>query len=152
MTDDLTVGGLMESLTVDAATRILQENFAPWVLDLGLVVEHVDDTSARLRLPFSARLTRVGGTMCGQALMSFADTAMVIAISAASGGFRPMTTVGQTISFLRPVAGHEVVADARVLRLGKTLAFGEVSLRPAGHDGLAAHVTTTYAILPPPPA
>jgi uncharacterized protein (TIGR00369 family) len=83
--------------------------------------------------------------------MSVADTAMVIAISAAAGGFRPMTTVGQTISFMRPIANADVVAEARVLRLGKTLAFGEIDLRAADRDDLAAHVTTTYAILGPAP-
>lgn len=139
-------------LTVEQANRILDQNFAAWVLELRLAVESVDTMSARLRLPFSERLVRVGGTICGQALMSFADTAMVIAISAASGGFRPMTTVGQTISFMRPVANADVVAEAKVLRLGKTLAFGEIDLRAGDRDDLAAHVTTTYAILGPVPA
>jgi uncharacterized protein (TIGR00369 family) len=122
------------------------------VLDLRLAVESVDRMSARLRVPFSERLVRVGGTICGQALMSFADTAMVIAVSAASGGFRPMTTVGQTISFMRPIANADVIAEAKVLRLGKTLAFGEIDLRAGDRDDLAAHVTTTYAILGPVPA
>ena len=136
-------------LTVEQANRILAENFAAWVLDLRPTVEAVEKNSARLRVPYSDRLVRVGGTICGQALMSFADTAMVIAISAASGGFRPMTTVGQTISFMRPIANADVVAESRVLRLGKTLAFGEIELRAADRDDLAAHVTTTYAILGP---
>ena len=136
-------------LTVEQANQILEQNFAAWVLDLKPKVEAVEKVSARLRVPCSERLVRVGGTICGQALMSFADTAMVIAVSAASGGFRPMTTVGQTISFMRPIANADVVAEARVLRLGKTLAFGEVDLRAADRDDLAAHVTTTYAILGP---
>lgn len=139
-------------LTVEQANEILDQNFAAWVLELHLTVESVDKMSARLRLPFSERLVRVGGTVCGQALMSFADTAMVIAVSAASGGFRPMTTVGQTISFMRPVANADVIAEAKVLRLGKTLAFGEIDLRAGDRDDLAAHVTTTYAILGPVPA
>ena len=139
-------------LTVEQANRILDENFAAWVLELHLAVESVDKASARLRLPFDDRLVRVGGTICGQALMSFADTAMVIAVAAASGGFRPMTTVGQTISFMRPVANADVIAEAKVLRLGKTLAFGEIDLRAGDRDDLAAHVTTTYAILGPVPA
>jgi acyl-coenzyme A thioesterase PaaI-like protein len=71
---------------------------------------------------------------------------MVIAVSAALGGFRPMATVGQTISFLRPVANDDVLVEARVLRLGRTLAFGEISLRAAGSGTLAAHATTTYAL------
>ncbi|HEX6978200.1 MAG TPA: PaaI family thioesterase [Alphaproteobacteria bacterium] len=133
------------------AQAVLRENFAPWVLDLGLTVESVDGPLVRLRLAFSERLTRIGGTICGQALMSLADTAMVLAISSASGGFRPMTTVGQTTSFLRAVSNSDVLADARVLKLGKTLAFGEVTMRAASSADLVAHVTTTYAILGPVP-
>jgi uncharacterized protein (TIGR00369 family) len=138
-------------LALDQANRILKENFAAWVLDLQPAVQKVDGSAALLRLPFSDRLVRIGGTVCGQALMSFADTAMVIAIASASGGFRPMTTVGQTISFMRPIADSDVEAEARVLRLGRTLAFGEVNIRAVGRDDLAAHITTTYAILGPVP-
>jgi uncharacterized protein (TIGR00369 family) len=138
-------------LTIGEATQILRDNFAPWVLELGLTIERVDEVSACLRLPFSPRLTRVGGTICGQALMSFADTAMVFAIAAASGGFRPMTTVSQTTSFLRPVTASDVIAEARVLRLGRTLAFGEIAMRKPEQSEVVAHVTTTYAILGPVP-
>jgi acyl-coenzyme A thioesterase PaaI-like protein len=97
-------------------------------------------------LPFSPSLCRVGGTICGQALMASADTAMVIAISAALGGFKPMTTVGQTISFMRPIAGADTLVHAHVIKLGRTLAFGEIEMRSAG-DAFAAHGTTTYALL-----
>jgi uncharacterized protein (TIGR00369 family) len=129
-----------------AAQAILAENFAPWVQALGLTVETVADDAATLRLPFDPQLVRVGGTVCGQALMTAADTAMVIALAAALGDFRPMATVGQTISFLRPIADDDVLVEARVLRLGRTLAFGEVSIRAAGSGALAAHATTTYAL------
>lgn len=137
------------ALTIGNAQAILAANFAPWVLDLDLKVEDVSGNAVRVRLPHSERLARVGGTICGQALMAFADTVTVLAISAASGGFRPMTTVGQTISFLKPVSGVDAIAEARVLRLGKTLAFGEVTIRAEGRDEPVAHVTTTYAILGP---
>ncbi len=60
---------------------------------------------AILRLPFSERLCRNGGVVCGQALMAFADTAMVIANVAANRGFRPMTTVDQTTHFMRAATG-----------------------------------------------
>jgi uncharacterized protein (TIGR00369 family) len=128
------------------AQQILAANFAPWVRDLGLRVETVGAEAATLRLPFDRRLVRVGGTVCGQALMTAADTAMVIAVSAALGEFRPMATVGQTISFLRPVTNEDVLAEARVLRLGRMLAFGEVAMRAANSGALAAHATTTYAL------
>jgi len=128
------------------AQQILAANFAAWAQDLGLRVEAVGAEAATLRLPFDRRLVRVGGTVCGQALMTAADTAMVIAVSAALGEFRPMATVGQTISFLRPVTNEDVLAEARVLRLGRTLAFGEVAMRAANSGALAAHATTTYAL------
>lgn len=133
-------------MTAEEAQVILRENFAPWVQALGLVVETCDSNEARLRLPFSQSLVRVGGTICGQALMSAADTAMVIAICGSMGGFRPMATVSQTTSFMRAVAASDVEVVARVLKPGRTLVFGEVSMRAFGEERLAAHVTTTYML------
>jgi uncharacterized protein (TIGR00369 family) len=89
-----------------------------------------------------------GGVLCGQTMMAAADTAMVLAVMTHLGGFRPMTTVQLQTSFLRGVkAGAGTVAVvARVLKMGRNLVFGEVELH--GPDGaLAAHATTTYALL-----
>jgi uncharacterized protein (TIGR00369 family) len=134
-------------LTVPAAQAILADNFAAWVQELGLVVESVASGEAVLRMPYSERLVRVGGTLCGQALMSAADTAMVIALSGSYGEFRPVTTVSQNITFMRPIAQQDVLVEARVMRLGKSLAFGEITLKGANDGKPAAHATTTYAIL-----
>jgi len=133
-------------MTAEEAQGILRDNFAPWVQALGLVVETCDSSQARLRLPFSQSLVRVGGTICGQAMMSAADTAMVIAICASLGGFRPMATVSQNTSFMRAVAGADVEVVARVLKPGRTLVFGEISMRAVGDERLAVHVTTTYML------
>ncbi len=137
----------MAELTVPAAQAILADNFAVWVQDLGLSVESVAVGEAVLRMPYSERLVRVGGTICGQALMSAADTAMVIALSGSYGGFRPVTTVSQNVTFMRPIARQDVLVAARVMRLGKSMAFGEITLRGASDGKPAAHATTTYAIL-----
>lgn len=133
-------------MTAEEAQGVLRDNFAPWVHALGLVVESCDASEARLRLPFSQSLVRVGGTICGQALMSAADTAMVIAICGSLGGFRPMATVSQNTSFMRAVAASDVEVVARVLKPGRMLVFGEVSMRAFGEERLAAHVTTTYML------
>jgi len=80
--------------------------------------------------------------------MAVADTAMLLAMMATLGGFKPMTTVQLQTSFLRPVPKEteSVTVMARVLRLGKTLSYGEVEFRTP--DGkLAAHATTTYALI-----
>ena len=138
-------------MTPAEGDAIIAQNFAPWVQALNLRVAACDAASATLILPFDASLVRVGGILCGQALMSAADTAMVIAISSALGGAKPMATASQNISFMRPVAGaagKDVEIVARVLKLGKSLVFGEVEMRAAGDARLAVHATTTYALMP----
>ena len=80
--------------------------------------------------------------------MAAAETAMLFAMIAQLGEFRPMTTVQLQTSFVRPVPkdGGSVAVVARVLRFGKSLSYGDVEFRTA--DGkLAAHATTTYAML-----
>ncbi len=79
--------------------------------------------------------------------MAAADTAMVIAVASQLGEFRPMTTVSQTTSFMRPVADSDVIVTARVLKPGRTLTFGEIEMAAERDGKLAAHVTTTYALL-----
>ena len=140
------------------AKRVLGEVFAPWVSDLNLSIEDFDFTQpqdragdwqpgAILRMPFSERLCRNGGTVCGQALMAFADTAMVIANVAANRGFRPMTTVDQTTHFMRAATASDVLADARVVRLGRTMSFGRVTLVGATDNKPVAMVSSAFAML-----
>lgn len=130
-----------------AAEKILADNFAPWVLDLGLSVESVGGQEAVLRLPWSDRLAREGGGLSGQALMAAADTATVIAVAAARGGFVPMTTVQQSISFQRPVVGADVLVRARLTKTGKRMAFADISMTAEGSEETAAHATAVYALL-----
>jgi uncharacterized protein (TIGR00369 family) len=144
--------------SIDEARRVLGDVFAPWVRDLNLSLESVDhepppgatadwQPGAILRLPFSERLCRHGGVVCGQALMAFADTAMVIANLAANRGYRPMTTVDQTTHFMRAVAGCDVLADARIVRLGRTMSFGRVTLSSAADNKPVAMVSSAFAML-----
>ena len=129
-----------------AANAIFERVLAPWVKDLGLVVESVSPEETTLRLPESPRLVHSGGVVCGQTLMAAADTAMVVAFSAALGGFRPMTTVNMNTTFLRPIANGDMRVIARVVRTGKNLLYGDVDILSA--DGkVAVHATTTYALL-----
>ncbi len=124
----------------------LHRVLAPWVRQLGLRAEAVDAGGVTLLLPFQEDFRHAGGVVCGQVLMSAADTAMIVAIAAALGEFRPMTTVSLTTNFMRPVIEGDVLVRANVLRLGKTVVFGEIEL--TGQDGkLAVQATTTYALL-----
>ena len=136
----------MDLLTMMQTT--LDRVAAPFVKSLGLRVVAADAEQTTVVMPVTPALVHGGGVLCGQSVLAAADTAMVLAVSAAFGEFRPMTTVQLQTSFLRPVPGDtpEVTLVCRVLRRGKTLAFGDIQVTtPDGR--LAAHATTTYALL-----
>ena len=135
-------------MSVEALNALLEQVGAPWVRALGLEVVATGNERTTLRMPVGPALVHGGGVLCGQAILAAADTAMVLALSAALGAFRPMTTVQLQTSFLRPVPADagELHVVCTVLRRGRSLAFGEVEICAA--DGrLAAHATTTYALL-----
>jgi uncharacterized protein (TIGR00369 family) len=137
----------MTTFDESAATNLLRTVFAPWVQDLDLSIESIDANGAILRMRFSDRLCRDNGVVCGQALMSLADTAMVFAVSAAAGGYLPMTTVDQTIHFLKPAMRSDLLAEARVVRLGRTMAFGSVSITTESDAKTIALAQTAYALM-----
>ncbi|MDG5806306.1 PaaI family thioesterase [Streptomyces ossamyceticus] len=135
------------TLTPAEADKILAANFAPWVLDLDLTAVDLDEGRATLRLPWSDRLAREGGALSGQALMAAADTATVLAVSAARGSFVPMTTVQQSTSFQRAVVGEDVLVEAVLTKLGRRMAFAEIAMTTADSGELAARASTVYALL-----
>ncbi|AJC20596.1 PaaI family thioesterase [Pandoraea pulmonicola] len=128
------------------AQKMLEELVAPWVRQLNLQVEATGPEQSELRLPFDAALKHGGGVICGQVFMAVADTAMVVALSAALGGFQPMTTVALNTQFMRPVSDGDLRVIARILRRGKNLVFGEIEIFDASGK-MAVHATTTYALL-----
>lgn len=134
-------------MTAEQLQQALADLFAPWVQALGLRVESFGPGVATLRLPHSEALSRSGGVLCGQAMMSAADTAMVLALMAQFGEFRPMTTVQLNSSFLKPLSGQDALVEARVLRAGKSLAFGEIDIRGASDGKTVCRASTTYALL-----
>lgn len=147
MKDDRTPAPVAPEV-MQALHKALDEVFAPWVQQLGLSIVEARDGEVVLALPVSPPMVHGGGVLCGQTLMAAADSAMVLAVVSRLGSFRPMTTVQLQTSFLRPVPGGSgtVTVTARVLRLGRQLVFGEIEMLDA-QGTLAAHATTTYALL-----
>ncbi|MFF0011089.1 PaaI family thioesterase [Streptomyces sp. NPDC005374] len=135
------------TMTPAEADKLLADNFAPWVLDLRLSVQTLGDDHAVLRLPWSQRLAREGGALSGQVLMAAADTATVIAVSAARGTYGPMTTVQQSTTFQRAVTDSDVLIKAVVTKLGRRMAFADITMTDSASGALAAHANTVYALL-----
>ena len=134
-------------MEIETLQGALPEYFAPWVQALGLRVEGFDADSVTLRLPQSDQLSRVGGMLCGQAMMAAADTAMVLALINQAGAFRPCTTVQMNSSFLKPLSNQDALVTARVVRAGKNLVFGEIDIAGADDGKSVCRASTTYALL-----
>lgn len=90
---------------------------------------------------------RPGGTVSGPVMMALADVALYVAILARIGIVPLAVTTNLSINFLRkPRADRRVVARCRMMKLGKTLAVGEVWIYSEGEEEPVAHATGTYAI------
>ena len=147
MTSALHTSDTAPTVTTDTLQSALSDWFAPWVQALGLRVQGFGPGEVTLRLPLNPELSRIGGMVCGQALMAAADTAMVLAIVTQLGNQRPMTTVQLNTSFLKPLANQDALVTARVIRAGKNLVFGEIDIVAAGDGKSVCRASTTYALL-----
>jgi uncharacterized protein (TIGR00369 family) len=113
-------------------------------------VESADGETCLLRQRYSDRMLRPGGTISGPTLMGLADCAMYVVLLSAIGPVGLAVTTSLNINFLRKGApGHDVLAAARILKLGKRLAVGEVNLLSGASPDPIAHVTATYSIPKP---
>ena len=127
--------------------QVLIRAGVPMAEDIDLRTERVDGERALARVPFNGRLVRPGGTLSGPVQMALADTAMYAVVLGALGRVEMAVTSHLNINFLAKPAPVDLLAEARILRLGRRQAVCEVSLFCAGQeDVLVAHVTGTYAL------
>jgi uncharacterized protein (TIGR00369 family) len=117
-------------------------------LDENFRVEEVEDRAARVRLLYHDRHLRPGETISGASLMALADLAMYVTLLGMIGPVALAVTTNLNINFLRKPAKVDVVAQCRLLKLGKRLAVGEVIMRSEGDTEPVAHATVTYSIPP----
>ncbi|NND93005.1 MAG: PaaI family thioesterase [Granulosicoccus sp.] len=131
--------------------RLIMGNRLPFAQMLGLQVDYFAGDHVRLRAVFSERFLRPGGTIAGPVMMGLADAALYALVLSRIGPVELAVTTSLSINFLRKPEPADVIAEARMLKLGKRLAVGEVTLfseRPGVGDPVA-HVTGTYSIPPP---
>ncbi len=100
----------------------------------------------RVRRRHHERSLRPGGTVSGPVMMALADFTMYLAVLSAIGWVPLAVTTNLSINFLKRPGARDLIAEARLFKLGKRLAVGEVALRSDGDEELVAHVTSTYSI------
>jgi uncharacterized protein (TIGR00369 family) len=139
----------------DEAPKMTVEEFAAmcereanFIELYGFETEVIGFGSARVRMPAGERHVRPGGTISGPAQVALADFALYAAVLGAVGPVPLAVTTNLSVHFLRKPAPGALVADARLIKIGKRLAVGEVFLRSNGLDDPVSHVTGTYSIPP----
>jgi uncharacterized protein (TIGR00369 family) len=133
-------------LKLDAETveRLIREGL-PAAMKGGVTVEAVSPGYARIRLPFRDSMLRPGNRISGPTLFAAVDTAMYAAVLAHIGPSMMAVTADMNMHFLRAAAPRDVIAECRVLKLGRRLAVLSVDVGAEG-DPPAAHATGTYAL------
>ena len=134
-------------MTRDEVEALLEREFPQLSQGGGLYqILDVGPLSARLRLDYHERNLRPGGTLSGPAMMALADLVLYVAVLANVGPVTHAVTTHLSFSFLRKPAPRPLVAECRLLKLGKRLVTGEVFVRAEGEGDLICHATGTYSI------
>jgi uncharacterized protein (TIGR00369 family) len=137
----------MSGITVAEFEALLREG-APFAATLGVETIELTATRAVFRLSYRADFLRPGGTISGPMMMGLADLAIYGVVLAAVGKKELAVTTSLTINFLRKPPPTALIAEARLLKLGKRLAVGEAELFSEGDPTMVAHVTATYSLPP----
>ena len=135
----------MAVMTATELQDFLAREF-PQVSGLNLRIEEARDRYVRVRMPFDDQHLRPGGTVSGPAMMTVADCSVYLAILATLGAVAQAVTTNLNANFLSRPEPKDIVAEARIIKLGRRLAFGEVDIFSDGIEEPVAHVTATYAI------
>ena len=135
------------AMTVDEISKLLHEVFPQgFYPGCGLTIERVEYAKSRIRRHFQEGYIRPGGTISGPTMMELADFAMYVAVFSAAGPIPMAVTTNLNINFLRKPGRGDLVADAKLLKVGKRLVVGEVAIYSDGDCDPVAHVTSTYSI------
>jgi len=137
-----------QALITAADLDALADRDAPFVEIFGFRTERIGFGEATIRLPYNENHIRPGGTISGPAMMAVADWAVYVAVMGAIGPVDLAVTTNLNINFLRKPAERDLIAEARLIKLGRRLAVGDVSIHPEGDEEMCAHVTATYSIPP----
>jgi uncharacterized protein (TIGR00369 family) len=132
------------ALTAPEITDFLNEVF-PGAME-AFVIEDVAPNAARVRMVFQPYRLRPGGTISGPSLMTLADTTMWVALLGMIGRVPLSVTSHLDIDFLRKPEPRDVIGEARLLKLGKRLAVGDVLMYSDGDSRPCARASVTYAI------
>ena len=138
--------GKQKNFGVNEAKNLLSKVTAPWIKSLDLQIESMSNWKCKFTLNYNEKLVRAGNIICGQAIVSAADTAMIVAVISAIGKYQEITTVDISCKYLRPLSSGGSI-ETEILKLGQRLVVGRITIKDIKTDKLAAEISCTYARL-----
>ena len=112
-------------------------------------IERAGPDGVAVRLLVSDRHMRPGGTVSGPSIFALADVGVYLAILSRIGPVALAVTTNCSIDFMRkPASGRDLIADVRLLKLGKSLAVGDALIHSDGREEPVARASMTYSIPP----
>ncbi|GGE22274.1 thioesterase [Gemmobacter megaterium] len=130
------------------ALHVFMRQAFPQVAD-DFCVDRLEPDGLTVRMLIADRHLRPGGTVSGPSMFALADVSIYLAILSRIGPVALAVTTNCSIDFMRkPESGRDLFAEARLLKLGRTLAVGDVLLRSDGSDAIVARAGLTYSIPP----
>ena len=138
----------MSLVSIAEVMKLIDEDI-PSVAETGLVFEEISDTKVRARLPFDASSLRPGETMSGPTMMGLTDMVVFVCVLARIEIVKDAVTTNLNANFLRKPAPSDLIAEGRLIKCGRRLAYGEVSMfSDTDPENLVFHATCTYSIPP----
>lgn len=147
---DASTGRKPAVMSAQDVARLLEREFPQmYFAGSGTTIEDAWQGGCRVRRAFNEKFLRPGGTISGPTMMGLTDFSMYVAILASIGPVPLAVTTNLNINFLRKPAARDLIAEVKLIKLGKRLAVGEVEIYCDGEDEMVAHATATYSIPPP---
>ena len=145
-------------MTTETPSKISAEAFSaiittelPWAAALNIRVDSIQSGEAVMRLPYHQDSVRPGGTISGPHMMLLADACMYAVVLSVLGPGTLAVTTNLNINFLRKPRESDLIAEGRIIKLGKRLAVLDVAIHSEAEEKLVAHATGTYSIPPHDP-
>jgi len=138
---------MVTKVSADEFNALLAEEM-PFALKEGVLAADIDDGTAILKIPYHEKMLRPGGTISGPTMMMLADATMYATLLGAIGIVKLAVTTNFSINFLHRPKPADLLAEGRILKLGKRLAVMDVTVKSEGMLHPVAHATGTYSIPP----
>ncbi len=135
------------AITIERFEEIRHSD-APFTEYYGFKIEELTMGECVVRLPYDLKHVRPGGTICGPAMFALADYSMWLAVLSAAGDVPLAVTTSMNINFLNKPAEADLLCETKLLKQGKRLMVGDMTIRAEGDTQPCAHVTGTYSVPP----